>query len=163
MNLLWTGFLNLIKKLFFQRKVSIVRFKNITAEFNPKNSELVTFGITPKSNGRFFDIQWKLNRTIPNQLMMGVDGFFKINNLYKDIFSYEFDMCRLWDGFMSQTIARMWFKNIKRYGNMSMTCPIKKVLLLISVKYYINLLSTKGNYFLKKNGYRFVKCSSIYC
>ena len=116
--------------------MTIIKFKNITTEFNVEYSNLFSMSISPNSKDTTFDLLWKLSKTITNQIHADVNVFVKVNNLYANIFSYDFEICRLWDGFMSQTIARMWFKNAKKYGNITFTCPFKKVFLNLYLLFF---------------------------
>ncbi|KAH8297364.1 hypothetical protein KR044_010975, partial [Drosophila immigrans] len=44
---------------------------------------------------------------------------------YLTLLNYDIDTCKTLKDLMQTGLIRIWFRNIRKYGNLSATCPIK--------------------------------------
>ncbi|XP_055920489.1 uncharacterized protein LOC129952083 [Eupeodes corollae] len=103
------------------------KFLSMSTISNPELLKYCNVGITPGSNGRSFDMNAYLLTNITKNLYIGLKFYTrsKKETEYKEFFDYGFNICRLMEGFMSQTVARLWSANLKKFSNLPTTCPIR--------------------------------------
>ncbi|XP_068148486.1 uncharacterized protein [Drosophila tropicalis] len=70
---------------------------------------------------------------------------------YRDIFSYNINMCQMMSRGKSLSLINFWLQNVFRYTNLPMRCPIKE-----GNYYWINLKSDKETIpsFVKSGNFR---------
>ncbi|XP_055856212.1 uncharacterized protein LOC129919378 [Episyrphus balteatus] len=103
-----------------------VKFITISVIPNPKYVDSCEAGITPGSNGLTGDLKAHLATDITKDLSVELRFFMKNKQEteYKKFFTYDFELCKLMEGFMSQTVARLWAQSLKKFSNFPITCPI---------------------------------------
>ncbi|XP_055856215.1 uncharacterized protein LOC129919380 [Episyrphus balteatus] len=103
-----------------------VKFLSVSVNPNTKFLEFCDASITPDSNGHSLDLKTRLLAPIQKDIHVRLDFFMKSkqDSEYKEFFAYDFDVCKLMDDFMSQTLARLWMENMVKYTNIPFKCPV---------------------------------------
>ncbi|EDW73238.2 uncharacterized protein Dwil_GK16766 [Drosophila willistoni] len=155
-------FLYLLIMIFFigyldgRKSMSALLFRKIVTTYGEKYASAFAFDISEN--------QETLNITLNIVKNITVDVWLRASILqkeskthYKELFTYNINLCQVMDQGKSLSLINYWLKNIFRYTNLPMSCPIRE-----GNYHWINLKSDKETIpgFIKSGSYRID--SSIY-
>ncbi|XP_055856214.1 uncharacterized protein LOC129919379 [Episyrphus balteatus] len=139
------------------KKTKRVKVRFLTVSVIPNSSHLDSCeaGITPGSKGLMFDFKGHITTNIIKDFSVELQFFTKSKKEadYNKFFTYDFELCKLMEGFMSQTVARLWAQSLKKFSNFPIKCPI------MAGDYYIKRMKVdrKSIPMVAMNGFYMVK------
>ncbi|XP_064536617.1 uncharacterized protein LOC135427124 [Drosophila montana] len=100
------------------------KFTNVSFEHNTDFFTNMSCWLSPEGN---LNVDVYIKRNLPLAMRTSITVQYQIENSanYYTLFSYDVDSCKAMKDLLQFGLTNIWFRNLRKYGNLTSICPMK--------------------------------------